>query len=494
MKYFRHGGSQLLAVLVPTLLAIAFIMSCGGGNQSSQSATGSAITSLTDPPTCTFAFDRVWATVTKVRAHISSSAGPNDSGWVDLVDLSSSPKQIDLLSLASPACALTQLGSASGLPVGKYQQIRFYLLDNNATGVTSVTHVDGTMVNSCGPNDTTGPFNCVVPTGGGPQTLQLSSEVQTGIKIPPGQIAGGGITIQASQTADISIDFNACVSIVKDGSGFRLKPTLTAGQVSLNQNAISGTVVDSANMNAPVPGATVLLEQPDPNDSTMETVMRAGMTDANGSFIFCPLPAGNYDVVAAASVTNGAVTTTYNATVAFAVPVGTPLTNLPLFPESATPTGPATISGQVTSAGTSGGVAADIALLALQQATPTGGSAIQVIIPVFETTSEPPHVTTAATANNSPPAPACPPGTDCFNYALNVPASNPEVSTFSSGSLPPPTPQPASGPVNYTMKAVAPSCSSSTPSPAMIGPITVTPGTTSPAGATIAFSGCTATP
>ena len=94
-------------------------------------------------------------TITKVVAHISSDAGPSDSGWVTLVDKTNSPMQIDLLSLASTTCTFKTLGSTTGLPPGKYQQIRLILLANDATGATP-------SPNNC----TSGGFNCVVLTGG----------------------------------------------------------------------------------------------------------------------------------------------------------------------------------------------------------------------------------------------------------------------------------------------------------------------------------------
>jgi hypothetical protein len=58
---------------------------------------------------------------------------------------------------------------------------------------------------------------------------------------------------------DLNIDFNACASILQEGNGaFRLKPVLTAGQVSTNTTGISGKIVDSST-GAPVAGGTVLV-------------------------------------------------------------------------------------------------------------------------------------------------------------------------------------------------------------------------------------------
>ena len=118
----------------------------------------------------------------------------------------------------------------------------------------------------------------------------------------------------------------------------------------------------------------MLLEQPDPNDATVDRVQRAATTGSDGTFIVCPLTSTNpFDVVVSAmTMTNLGATTTYNPTIAFNVPVGTDLSNppIPLVPEAAPPsnTMPATISGQVTSAGSN--PLADVTLSAFQQAVP----------------------------------------------------------------------------------------------------------------------------
>ncbi len=477
--------------LAGMILLSLSLAGCGSGQQPSMTSTGSVNTSITDPPTCSSSFGDVWVTVAKVSAHTSSSAGPNDSGWVDLVDLTktgSDPKQIDLLKLNSPtpACILTMLGSSSGLPAGTYQQIRLFLLDNNATGST-VTRLDGSQTNKCGPNATTGPFNCVVLSGGATQTLQLTSEAQTGLKISSGQIAGGSFMVKSGQATDLSIDFDACASIVRVGTAqFLLKPVLHAGEVSLQSNAISGKVVDSVNTSTPIPGAMVLLEQPDTNN--VEQLVRQARTDAQGNFVFCPLPAGNYDVVVAAETacSTGMGNTTYNATVAFKVPPGTALNNLPLVAESTPPacSSPATLSGQVTTAKSGGGASTtQVALLAYQQAV-SGGTTFQVLIPAFGVGTQPPTVTTTPTP--TPSTPVCPSGTDCFNYSLLVPASPPEASTFTSGSLPAPSPQSSS---NYILSGSVSACSPKTPTPLNVTSLAVTAGMTTNVS-TLAFTGC----
>jgi hypothetical protein len=261
-KRFRnHVSLALLGALLGTLAIL--VMTCGGNGsqtvslntQNNASTTGAVTTSITDPPTCMAPngqFSHVWVTITQVQANLSADAGPNDSGWVNLVNLAMAPKQIDLLSLTSTTCLLTELGSTTGLPPGNYRQLRLLLLANEASGAVP-------SPNQCG----SAGFNCVVLGNGMTATLNLSSEAQTGIKIPSGQISGGGINLTAGQSADIDIDFNTCESILEEGNGrFRLKPVLHAGEVSLNQNSISAQVVDSATR-TPIASANVWVEQPD---------------------------------------------------------------------------------------------------------------------------------------------------------------------------------------------------------------------------------------
>src|SRR5260370_22312240 len=86
-----------------------------------------------------------------------------------------------LLGVANQ-CFLAMLGSAE-IEAGHYQQIRVILADNSVS-------VNG---NKCGST-----ANCLMLTSdpsNTPQPLQLSSESNTGIKIPSGQIAGRDFTV-----------------------------------------------------------------------------------------------------------------------------------------------------------------------------------------------------------------------------------------------------------------------------------------------------------
>src|SRR5207302_7422626 len=148
--------SSVLVTLSAAAIALLILASCGGGNHSSTfggQATGTINTSLSDPATCTPPngnFSHVFVTVVDVKAHTNANAGDNDSGFVDLTpNLHNSPVQVDLLGAASPGCLLAQLGSATVIPAGTYQQIRLILLDNNA---------NMTVAN----NQCNGGFHCVV--------------------------------------------------------------------------------------------------------------------------------------------------------------------------------------------------------------------------------------------------------------------------------------------------------------------------------------------
>jgi Domain of unknown function (DUF4382)/Carboxypeptidase regulatory-like domain len=424
------------AILVGFIFSAALMISCGGGSSTMTGSTmGTVNTSITDPPPASFTadFQSVYVTITKVTANFSADADATGSGWQTLVDLSSSPKQIDLLSLANTTCLLTQLGAGT-LPAGKYQQIRLYLLANNASS--------GPATNACA----SAGFNCVVPKGGSPQELLLSSEAQTGIKIPSSQISSGGLTVSAGQAVDLNINFDASSSLVHQGNGqWRLKPVLHAGEVQTNNNALSGTVVDSTTHN-PIAGAAVSLEQPSPSNSNLDVVMDSTTTDASGNFSFCPLEAGAmYDVVVTA-MTGGVAPVTYNATVTLNVPVGSALGNIPLVAEplqvgtTTTTSSPANIVGRVTTTSSSSAsnvtntdaTAAVITISALQDA---GGGKMVTIPPFLGSQPATPNFTTgsAPAVSNGVSTNSCPSGTDCENYQLILPASNPSVGTFASG-------------------------------------------------------------
>ena len=444
-----RAGALLLAVVA--IFGIAgIIVSCSGGGSSSMnmsSGMGTVNVTMSDPPSCmppNGQFTHVYVTVRSVQAHISATATDDSSGWQELApQLASAPMQIDLFSKPQTTCILAQLGSAS-LPAGSYQQIRLLLASNTAASSA------GPSTNACAGNG----FNCVVLEDSTIHELELSSQANTGLKIPPGQIVGGPLQVTAGQSVDLNIDFNACASIVQEGNGkFRLKPTLTAGQVSANNSGISGKVVDSGT-SAPIAGSVqVAIEQPDPM-SGIDRILMQTVADSNGNFNFCPLPTGMFDIVVVAI---GPTNMPYNATTVLSVPNGTNLGAIPLIAEVGA-TAPAVFQGFVTATNGAAGGLIDVSLSALQT-VPTGATTtLQITIPLqtipaTNTTPEVDSTGLVSVSGNTNCPTGAPANANCAQYTLVVPASNPSVGIFSSSGFKYSTP--ATGDVLFTVDARA---------------------------------------
>jgi hypothetical protein len=463
----RRTVSVLILISALILTGVFIACSTGGSNSTAMPMVN---VSLSDPPTCagpTGAFSHIYVTIQDVQIHQSSSAGPNDPGWVDLTsNLKSSPQQVDLLGIANNQCFLAMLGSQTELQAGTYQQIRVIL--SNTVGANK----------SSGNPCTGNAGNCVVlAADNSVHPLDLSSEVQTGIKIPSGQLTGGKFTIAAGQVKDLNIDFDACASIVPTSSGhYRLKPVLHAGEMALTSSSLTGTLVDSVT-NAAIPGgkSIVALEQKDANGT--DRVIMQVTPDANGNFVLCPVPAGTYDLVAVAtSGTNVA----YAATITTGVQPSTALGKIPLIAQTGTNTAGASIAGTVTTSGGTGTY--DLSVYALQQVS-LNSTNVNVIIPLAQQGSSTASLTTTA-------------GT--VNYTLAVPAMWPSIGAFNAGGTT--YTQSTATPVSYSVGAMAfipmtagsQGCSQSEVVVNTLsggGALNVTPGA-SVTAATIAFTGC----
>lgn len=412
-------------IFVVLILAVFFLAGCGGG--SGQTAT--VTTSLSDPSTCSSPqgpYRHIYVTVIDVQISQSTNSGNGNSGWVDLTPtLKNNPVQVDLLGVANQ-CFLSTLGS-TGIPAGNYQQVRVILAKD---GVAIANNKCGTAANCV--MLTSDPSNTPIP-------ILLSSESNTGIKIPSGQIAGGQFTVQGGDTKDFNIDFNACASMLVQGNGqYRLKPVLHAGEVEVQSTstAISGTVVDGAT-GLPVVGGTTVVALEQKDSGGVDRVIMETVAVSNGGFSFCPVAAGSYDVVVSAINGNGVV---YAATVITGVQAGNVLGDVPLTAAGA----PASITGQVTT--TNGGAsAADLQLSALQSIT-VNNTNVLITTPLAQQS--------AAAVSLPTLTGSCPANTDCANYTLGVPASNPSVGTFVAGPMQTPLP-PTPGNVSYTIDAVA---------------------------------------
>jgi hypothetical protein len=466
-------------ISVCALIVVGFFAACSSGGGSGSTMPGKVSVSLSDPPTCagpSGAFSHIYVTIQDVQIHQSSTAGPNDPGWVDLTpDLKAAPQQVDLLGIANNQCFLAMLGSNTELQAGSYQQIRVILANTLGGSKTSGS--------PCG-----NIANCVVlSSDSSVHPLDLSSESQTGIKIPSGQLAGGKFTIANGEVKDLNIDFDACASIVAQPNGhYRLKPVLHAGEMQLTSTSVTGTLVDSLT-SSPIPNATsiVALEQKDANGT--DRVIMQITPDANGNFVLCPVPAGSYDLVAVSITSTGVA---YAATITTGVQPGMAIGKIPMVAQTGTSTADASITGTVTTSTGSAATAADISLYAMQQVS-INGSNVNVIIPLAQQSSSTASLTTSSTGS-------CPANTDCADYTLAVPAMWPNIGAFSASGTN--YSQSSATPAGYSVGATAfvpmsggtLDCSPSEVTVNTLqggGAINVTPGGTVSAAAS-AFTGC----
>ena len=479
----------ILSLLIGLTIAGLIVIGCSsGGSSTGTSAKAASVSvSLSDPATCQAPngpYKAVYVTITDVKASTNANAPANDSSFVDLTpNLSSSPIQVNLLGPAGGQCFLAMLGSKVELQAGNYQQIRIILApDSQGASIAN---------NQCGNY-----ANCVVTSDGTAHDLALSSEAQTGLKIPSGQIANGQFTVGAGQTEDLDIDFNTCSSIIQEGNGtYRLKPVLHAGEMSTTSNSINGTVVSSVTGKPITSGPVVVAaEQKDANG--IDRIMMSTLTDSNGNFVFCPLPAGTYDIVAVgpATLANGTVPgLAYSAGVVLSIQPGQTTGNIALVPN----TQESLLNGLVTTqngATPSAGTAADLQLAALQQLPGNGPT---ITVPQLPMTG----ITGASTAYSpdgtytTASGGSCAANVDCVNYALYVPSVWPNVETYQASGAQ--FSQSTSTPVNYAVDAGAEIPGSGgaldcSPSEMQVstttagGPLTAASGD----AATIAFTGC----
>jgi hypothetical protein len=474
---FRTILSTVSVVVLVALISFAV----GCSSSSTTAGMGAATVSMSDPPSCSN-FKHAYVTIDGVSASISTSDTGSQQLASQLSSTSGSIKavQLDLLNLPQNGqCLLAQLGSTQSLPAGDYGQMRLMLVANDATGVTLLPGSVDPSNNQCA---SVNAWNCVVDANG-MTALNLSSQAQTGEKIPPGQILGGPIHVAAGESVDINLDFNACRSIVAQGNAqYRLDPALVAYQVSQNLTGISGQVVQASIVSnalqvstTGVPGANVALEMATPptdGSSSVDTIGNfSTATDASGNFDFCPLPSGPFDIVTDAGAST-ATTGNFNATIVTGVPNGTKVT-VPVLAETGLP---ATLSGDVTAiAASSTSTSITANLYALQPAT----SSLEFAVPLLSGSTPP----------ISQISVACSAGNCTAPFTLVTPASNPLVGAFSSGNIS--WTLPTASTVNYKVEATC-SGSSGTVGTFSTPPSTVTAGTTTtlPVGQPPQLAGC----
>lgn len=451
IRWLRFLAGTMLAGSVA--LAFGMIGCGGGGGGGGAGTTGSAVikSGISDPAQECLApngpYQAVYVTVTDVKAHLGSSAGPNSSGWQDLTP-NAPATQVNLLGSTTTDCLLATLGTTSGLPAGKYQQIRIFMAPNGSSFSGEPASNACNNPGNLAPNV----WNCV-ETGGHWYPLTMPSNANSGLKIPPGQIAKGGLTVQDGKGLDLDVDVNACASVVAAGKSgkYLFKPTLRAGEIGTSPlvagnlyeaSVLNGTVTIPASSPSPVPGAMVWLEQ----QSTPVTVGNATATtttpvdnliettssDSNGHFEFCPVPVSSvtYDIVAntnAMPSTNNLSDTTITTGVNVTNSGGPNNLVIPLVAAAGNAT---SISGNFTTVNTTAVTGDNVQYSPTQPFTGNSGT-VQALEPAAMATpsadTQPP---TAQTASISTCTTA--PCNNTVAYQLGVANSNPIVGAASS--------------------------------------------------------------
>ncbi|HET7103542.1 MAG TPA: DUF4382 domain-containing protein [Terracidiphilus sp.] len=476
LKNTPWSGWYPALILGSLLVVTGIIVACSSGSAPVASGMAKVHVTLSDPATCAAPdgpYSAVWVTVTDVQANIISSAGSGDSGWVDLtpnLTKNGQAVQVNLLGEANNQCFLADLGDNLELQAGSYGQIRLILADTTA-GLTLTTNAGADpAMSSTDQCQGVGAANCVVVgSGNSAQTypLQLSSQAKTGLKIPPGQIAGGAFTISAGQTKDLNIDFNTCESIVQQGNGnYRLKPVLHAAEVGTTSASLNGTVLDA--LGHPVAGAMVALEQPDSADPTIDRIVQSAITSADGTWVLCPVTGGNpatpYDVVIVGSdaqgvmlspaVVTGVTPGSTLGTVTLSTPssLGTPLTAA---------TSVASLTGQMdTTSSTNSGVSMDVTAYGLEL---VNGQTYTIPLPMTATQNSGSLWLNLQTAANQ--TPACKDANNfCANYTVELPVTAAFYGAWSSGGVT--LTQPSSAFASYVIDGIAGPASDTSITPA----------------------------
>ena len=281
-------------LLTPLAASLALGLSACGGGGGGGTPTGTANFALTDAPVCAD-FQSVVVTVDAIQL-----IGAGGTSSLTLPQ----PRQVNLTNLVNGASL--SLGNIT-VPAGTYQQLRLILAANQGNG--------------------SNPANYVLLSGSStPQALKTPSAQQSGYKI------NGQFTVTANGQVNLTVDFNACRSVVVAGNSgqYLLKPVL-----NLIDDDESGSI--SGYLPAADAGAVVMAEDSQGRILKTSVATAGSTTSAPASFTLAPLPASQsgYNVVVAppAPTTQGAPTPDFAPGVVLGVPV---------------------VAGQVTSLGTAG--------------------------------------------------------------------------------------------------------------------------------------------
>jgi hypothetical protein len=266
-----------LSNLIGVLFLLSILSACGSGGSSSSATgtgTGTLSTSLTDSTTADY--KAVYVTVLEVQVHRNTNSGKK---W----QVVASPEETyNLLELVNGV--REHLGLAD-LPQGHYTQMRLLLgpdpLPAAGINILSEPH----------------PYpHYFIDHSDNYHELKVPSGYQTGIKMV------SGFEINANQTTEVTLDFDALESIVQAGSSGQclLKPVIRVLDDLQDYSIVSGIVETRGATITGLEGVLVSAQvhNPDATDPKDEVIVRARtVTDESGHYKLFVRP-GNYHIVA----------------------------------------------------------------------------------------------------------------------------------------------------------------------------------------------------
>ncbi len=257
-------------------LVFLFLTACGGGGSGDGSTGGRGTLSLSLTDATTDQYQAIYITIDDIQIHLGGDE--DDGGNWQSVDMPASPMTLDLLQLVN---GVRENLGLTDMPAGRYTQMRLIIgrIPDGSLNILSQSH----------------PYANYLILQGNPASvkeLKIPSGFNTGVKLV------NGFEIQADQTTELVLDFDAGRSIVEAGNSgnWHLKPTIKVTE--MHEHAmIRGNVSDA---NGPVEGVRVSVQTYDPAAADPQdrvAVVTSTVTDEFGDYSIFVAP-GTYLLVA----------------------------------------------------------------------------------------------------------------------------------------------------------------------------------------------------
>lgn len=268
MKVLKLSAWMMLCLFALVLTA------CGGGSSSISGETGTLYLSLADATTDEY--QAVYVTIKEVWVHVGGNE-ENDRNWEVVASRDETYELLDLVNGVREELGISELLT------GHYTQMRLIIGDvpDNGINIFSESHPHA---------------NYIIDSAGIYHELKIPSGLQSGIKIV------NGFDINANETTELILDFDAMRSVVKPGSEDKwlLKPTikvLDTRDDSIVRGAVAGIADETE---AVLERVLVSAQTYDPNaDDVNQVLIHAStLTDVPDGEYSIFIQPGTYNIVA----------------------------------------------------------------------------------------------------------------------------------------------------------------------------------------------------